>query len=182
MLLARAAELVSLTPFKLQVSEPLRTYARDIGEGENRSSAHAYAVFMHIEELRASQILEVVQLWHDAGLTRPWNDPAADARQALATETSTVLVVVENNAIIASAMVGFDGHKGWVYYVAVAPDQQGRGLGRIIMDAAIEWLEKLEVIEMMLLVREDNEQVQGFYKSLGFVRDEVFVMSRRLQP
>ncbi|AGF72177.1 GNAT family acetyltransferase [Corynebacterium halotolerans] len=136
---------------------------------------------MHIEELRASQIPEVVQLWHDAGLTRPWNDPAADARQALATETSTVLVAVENDAIIASVMVGFDGHKGWVYYVAVAPGQQGRGLGRIIMDAAIKWLEKFEAVELMLLVREGNEQVQGFYESLGFGRDEVFVMSRRLQ-
>lgn len=151
-----------------------------MGEDENRSSAHAYAVLMHIEELRASQIPEVVQLWHDVGLTRPWNDPAADARQALATETSTVLVL-ENDAIIASAIVSFDGHKGWVYYVAVAPDQQGRGLGRTIMDAVLEWLKKFDVVEMMLLVREGSEQVQGFYESLGFVRDEVFVMSRRLQ-
>lgn len=136
---------------------------------------------MHIEHLQESQIPDLVQLWHDTGLTRPWNDPAADARQALAAETSTILVALENDAIIASAMVGFDGHKGWVYYVAVASDQQGRGLGRIIMDAATEWLEKFDVVEMMLLIREGNERVQGFYESLGFERDEVFVMSRRLR-
>lgn len=153
-----------------------------MGEDENRSSAHAYAVLIHIEELRDSQIPAVVQLWHDTGLTRPWNDPAADARQALATETATVLVIEEEGEIIAFALVGFDGHKGWVYYVAVAPGQQGRGLGRIIMDAAAQWLGRFDAVELMLLVREGNEQVEGFYKSLGFERDEVFVMARRLKP
>lgn len=137
---------------------------------------------MHVTTLQESQIPAVVQLWHDTGLTRPWNDPAADARQALKTETSTVLVVEEEGEIIASAMVGFDGHKGWVYYVAVAPGQQGRGLGRIIMDAAAQWLGRFDAVELMLLVREGNEQVEGFYESLGFERDEVFVMARRLKP
>ena len=137
---------------------------------------------MRIEVLPESRIPEVVQLWRDTGLTRPWNDAAADARQALATETSTVLIAVENDTILASAMVGFDGHKGWVYYVAVAPGHQGRGLGKAIMDAATAWLGQYDTVEVMLLVREGNEDVAGFYESLGFVRDEVFVMARRLTP
>ncbi|GAB3693300.1 GNAT family acetyltransferase [Corynebacterium nasicanis] len=135
---------------------------------------------MIISTLAEERIPEVVALWEATGLTRPWNDPVADARQALATESSTVLVGMEDNTIIASAMVGFDGHRGWVYYVAVAPDRQGVQLGAEIMHAAENWLRERGVGKLQLMIRAENSAVRRFYRALGYQTEEVAVMSLRL--
>jgi ribosomal protein S18 acetylase RimI-like enzyme len=77
----------------------------------------------------------LVALWEACGLTRPWNDPRGDIALALDTPTSDILVLRDGEDLLASAMVGFDGHRGWVYYLAVAPAAQGRGLGTRMMRA-----------------------------------------------
>lgn len=138
---------------------------------------------MIISTLPAARIPEVVALWEATMLTRPWNDPAADAQRALDNEGSTVLIGTEGTAdgeIIASAMVGFDGHRGWVYYVAVDPQHQGMRLGERMMHAAEEWLRARGAEKLQLMIRDENHAVRSFYRRLGYQTEEVAVMSIRL--
>src|SRR6188508_1336989 len=83
---------------------------------------------------------DVIALWNACGLTRPWNDPAADFARAIGGSDSAVLLLREGDALAASVMVGFDGHRGWIYYLAVAPERRRAGLGRTMMEAAEAWL------------------------------------------
>jgi ribosomal protein S18 acetylase RimI-like enzyme len=122
----------------------------------------------------------VVALWHAAGLTRPWNDPVLDFDRALAGASSTVLAGVDDATVVATAMVGEDGHRGWVYYLAVREDARGRGLGREMMAAAEDWLRTRGAVKVQLMVRESNMGVIGFYEALGYVDAEVRVLGRRL--
>lgn len=135
---------------------------------------------MRIEPFRSLWSEDVVGLWERAGLTRPWNDPHADLRRAVEGPASAVLVGVSDGRPVATAMVGHDGHRGWVYYLAVSPDLQGNGHGRAMMDAAEAWLRERGVPKLNVMVRTDNEAVGGFYKSLGYGTDEVRVFSSRL--
>ncbi len=89
-----------------------------------------------------ADIEATVALWRRCGLTRPWNDPHADIALARRRDNSTVLVGRDGDAIAATAMVGHDGHRGWVYYVAVSPERRGRGFGSTIMAAAEDWLRR----------------------------------------
>src|SRR5579859_3042910 len=93
-----------------------------------------------VADLRENEIDAAVALWEACGLTRPWNDPRADARLALAGETSTILAMRDQGRLIATAMVGADGHRGWAYYLAVDPLQRGRRLGAAMMRAAEAWV------------------------------------------
>ena len=133
-----------------------------------------------IEELPTSLREAAVALWEECGLTRPWNDPHADLDRALAGPASTVLAVVEDGTLVATAMVGHDGHRGWVYYLAVSPAAQGRGLGRSLMAAAEEWVAVRGIPKLMLMVRSTNSAVLGFYERLGYVVEDTAVLGRRL--
>lgn len=110
----------------------------------------------------------IVDLWQRCNLARPWNDSAADIALARRDGNSDVLVGRDGDAIVASVLVGHDGHRGWVYYVAVDPAHQGQDLGRGIMAAAEEWLRARGIEKLMLLVRGDNIKVQKFYETLGY--------------
>ena len=110
----------------------------------------------------------VIALWQACGLTRPWNDPARDLAFARGKPNSDVLVGLAEDRIVASAMVGHDGHRGTMYYVSVAPSEQGRGYGRQIVAAAEAWLKARGVWKANLLVRKGNEAVLGFYDGLGY--------------
>ena len=121
-----------------------------------------------IDAIADADIEKVVALWQRCGLTRPWNDPLADIALARRRDNSTVLVGREGEAIVATVMVGHDGHRGWVYYVAVDPGSQKRGFGRIIMAAAEDWLRAAGISKLQLLVRRENAQANAFYGSLGF--------------
>lgn len=132
-----------------------------------------------------ADIEALAALWERAGLTRPWNDPHADIALARRGPHSTILVArdggrTEGEGIFGSAMVGHDGHRGWVYYLAVEPDLQGRGLGRALLRAVEDWLRARAIPKLMLLVRPDNEKVRGFYASEGYVEEPRIVFSRRL--
>ncbi len=114
------------------------------------------------------------------GLTRPWNDPASDIALSRRGEHSTVLVGRVGARIVATAMVGHDGHRGWVYYVAVDPDSQGKGFGRAIMNAAEDWLRATGIEKMQLMVRADNKKVQAFYQSLDYGEQERIIYAKWL--
>jgi ribosomal protein S18 acetylase RimI-like enzyme len=111
---------------------------------------------------------QVIALWHASGVSRPWNDPARDIAFARRGAHSTVLVAELGGKVVASAMVGEDGHRGWVHYVAADPAHQGTGLGRMMMDAAEQWLRARGVWKVQLLVRADNAAVRQFYEHLGY--------------
>ncbi len=123
---------------------------------------------------------EAVELWCETGLTRPWNDPEADLRKAMTGSASTVLAAVADDVLLATAMVGHDGHRGWVYYLAVRPGHQRHGLGRAIMGACEEWVSARGIAKIQLMVRLGNEPVIAFYQRLGYIDAEVVVLGRRL--
>ncbi|MDP3692712.1 GNAT family acetyltransferase [Bradyrhizobium sp.] len=122
----------------------------------------------------------VISLWQRCGLTRPWNDPAADIALARKGANATVLVGRDGDAIVATAMVGHDGHRGWVYYVATDPEHRGKGHGRAIMDAAEDWLRLAGIEKLQLMVRPDNAGVQAFYQSIGYGEQQRIIYAKWL--
>jgi ribosomal protein S18 acetylase RimI-like enzyme len=124
---------------------------------------------------------ETVALWQVSGLTAPYNDPQADFRFALGKAASDILVA-EDEAIIGSVMVGHDGHRGWLYYVAVAPASRGRGIGRALVEAAENWLRQHGVVKVQLMVRETNDSVAAFYRRIGYKPMPRINMQKWLKP
>lgn len=122
----------------------------------------------------------VVALWEDAGLTRPWNDPRADALRAHRLQPELFLVADNGVRIIATVMAGDDGHRGWVYYLAVAVDQRGAGWGRRLMARAESLLWERGCPKLQLMVRADNSAIIDFYQHLGYEPSDVLVLGRRL--
>ena len=133
-----------------------------------------------ITAIEDADVTAIVTLWERCGLTRPWNDPAADIALARKGPNSTILVGREDERIVASAMVGHEGHRGWVYYVAVDPDRRGQGLGRAIMNAAEDWLRQAGIAKLQLLVRQDNAKASAFYETIGYDEAAVTVFAKWL--
>jgi len=133
-----------------------------------------------ITAIEDADVSSIVSLWERCGLTRPWNDPAADIALARKGPNSTILVGREDERIVASAMVGHEGHRGWVYYVAVDPDRRGQGLGRAIMKAAEDWLRQAGIAKLQLLVRQDNAKASAFYETIGYDEAAVTVFAKWL--
>jgi ribosomal protein S18 acetylase RimI-like enzyme len=124
---------------------------------------------------------EVVELWRGCDLVAPYNNPGADFRFAVNGACSDVLVGLgEDGHVRATVMVGHDGHRGWLYYVASDPETRGLGLGRTIVMAGEEWLRQRGVRKVQLLVREANTKVVSFYERLGFESTPRVVMSKWL--
>ena len=135
--------------------------------------------------LAISQIIDadveaVIALWRRCRLTRPWNDPASDIAFARRGQNATILIGRVASALVATAMVGHDGHRGWVYYVAVDPDSRAKNFGRAIMTAAEDWLRAQGVTKAMLMVRPDNAAVQAFYDKLGYDLQERVIYAKWL--
>ena len=122
----------------------------------------------------------VVALWQACGLTRPWNDPRADIARKLTEQPELFLVGTVGTELMASAMAGFDGHRGWVNYLAVAPAHRGRSYGRALMREAERLLEKRGCPKLNLQVRASNTGVIEFYRRLGYVQDDVVSLGKRL--
>lgn len=135
---------------------------------------------MEIIDLPLAMADDVVALWQECGLTRPWNDPHADLKRALAGPTSTVLGFAEDGVVVGAVMVGHDGHRGWVYYLAVRPDRRGTGLGRALMQASERWLVQRGVPKIQLMVRTTSAAVISFYETLGYEDGEVVVLGKFL--
>ncbi|MEP3225806.1 MAG: GNAT family acetyltransferase [Parasphingorhabdus sp.] len=123
---------------------------------------------------------KITSLWAQCNLTRPWNDSEADFHRAVSGASSDILYIEDKGLIIASVMVGEDGHRGWVYYLGVAPENQKTGLGRTLMAAAENWLQQRAAPKIQLMVRSDNHNAAGFYKALGYEVQDVMTIGRRL--
>jgi ribosomal protein S18 acetylase RimI-like enzyme len=134
-----------------------------------------------IRAISDDDIEKVVALWHAAGVARPWNDPRKDIAFARRNPHSTLLVAEMEGDVVATVMVGEDGHRGWVYYVAADPIHQGKGLGRAMMLAAEDWLTKRGVWKLQLLVRAENAKVIEFYEHLGYRDTSTVCLQKILQ-
>lgn len=133
-----------------------------------------------ITVLAESEIPEAVALWQACNLTRPWNDPHADAAFALRGAASTILAARRAGTLVGTAMVGHDGHRGAVYYVGVTPELRKSGVGAMLMAAVEQWLKDRGVPKLNVMVRTDNLAARGFYERLGYAPDKVVVISKRL--
>jgi ribosomal protein S18 acetylase RimI-like enzyme len=136
---------------------------------------------MNIRPMAKSDQAGVIRLWQDCGLIRPWNDPARDLRTAMRTSDAAVLVGEDAGTIVASVMAGFDGHRGWIYYLAVAQDRRQEGLGRAMFETAQAWLKARGAPKIQLMVRETNEEAIGFYKAMGLEVQPVVTLGRFLR-
>ena len=123
---------------------------------------------------------QIVDLWESCGLTRPWNDPLADIARKQAHGPDLFLVAAAGTRIIGTVMAGFEGHRGWINYLAVAPDHRQQGLGRRMVVAAEEKLSSIGCPKINLQIRSSNAGVVEFYRRLGYSVDEVISMGKRL--
>ncbi|GHC30404.1 acetyltransferase [Kushneria pakistanensis] len=123
----------------------------------------------------------VIALWQRCELTRPWNDPALDIERKCREDPTLFLVGTnQQQLVIASAMVGFDGHRGWLYYLAVDPEEQRRGVGRALIECAEQRLIERGCPKLMLMVRRGQPALENYYRALGFEENEVVTMGKRL--
>lgn len=137
---------------------------------------------MEIRELDGKHRGEAVALWDRTGLTRPWNPPDEDFDRAVSGQGSAVLGVIDDDRLVATAMVGHDGHRGWVYYLAVDPDAQSAGVGRAVMEAAGAWVRDAGIPKIQLMVRSTNTAALRFYDAVGYTSEDTVVLSRWLDP
>lgn len=137
---------------------------------------------MDIRPYRDTDKHAVITLWEACGLTRPWNDPKKDIERKLSVQPELFFVGEQNGRVIASAMAGFDGHRGSVFYLAIQPDAQHRGYGRQLMAHIEEALSAMGCPKMNILVRSANEEVLAFYRKLGYSVDEAVSLGKRLIP
>ena len=131
-------------------------------------------------EVQDVNLENVVSLWNICELTRPWNDPYKDIQFARESETSTVLVGLLGERLVASVMVGHDGHRGVLYYLAVDPAFRKRGFGKATVAAAEAWLRERGVWKINLMVRSENEKAGRFYEHLGYEINPVTSFGKRL--
>ena len=122
----------------------------------------------------------VIELWHRCGLVVPWNDPRRDIALKLQVQPHLFLVGTIQGRVVAVVMAGYEGHRGWINYLAVAPDLQRQGIGRRMMEHAEAELRKLGCPKINLMIRTSNQDVIAFYQRLGFAVDNVVCMGKRL--
>lgn len=129
----------------------------------------------------------VVELWHEAGLTRAWNDPYLDIERKLRFQPELFRVAAEVHApdggrgrIVGSVMAGYDGHRGWLYYLASAADRRGEGIGAALVRDAEALLLEMGCPKVQLMVRIGNEEVLGFYDAIGYERFDIASTGKRL--
>jgi GNAT superfamily N-acetyltransferase len=135
---------------------------------------------MDIRPIEDGDIEGVVALWESCDLLRPWNDPHADIARARTAPQSEIFVMADaDGKIVASALAGDDGHRGWPYYVAVSSDRRGEGLGKAIMDHAEAWLKSQGATKVNLMIRGGNP-VKGFYEAAGYEVEDRVVMAKWL--
>lgn len=122
----------------------------------------------------------VIALWQRCELTRPWNDPRKDIERKLTVQPELFFVGERDGIVLATAMAGFDGHRGWINYLAVSPDVQKQGLGRQLMSHVEQTLMAMGCPKLNLQVRAGNAQALAFYQAIGYGQDEVVSMGKRL--
>lgn len=135
---------------------------------------------MDIRAYRPIDEDEVVSLWEESGLARPWNDPRKDIARKLLVQPELFLVGTLAGQVIATAMAGYDGHRGWVNYLAVAPRSRGRGCGRAMMERIEHLLVSVGCPKVNIQVRSSNEEALAFYRAIGYAQEEIISLGKRL--
>jgi ribosomal protein S18 acetylase RimI-like enzyme len=137
---------------------------------------------MHIRPFRTEDTGQVVALWESAGLTRPWNDPYKDIERKLLVQPELFVVAVDDGtgSVIGVVMAGYEGHRGWMNYLAASADRRGLGIGRALVEHVEKELTAVGCPKLSLLVRSDNAQVVEFYRHLGFSVDDAVSLGKRL--
>jgi ribosomal protein S18 acetylase RimI-like enzyme len=137
---------------------------------------------MNIRAFRIDDEEAVIALWRQCDLVRPWNDPRKDIARKRKVRPDLFLVGDSDGAIAATVMAGYEGHRGWINYIAVAPDRRRQGLGRAMMDEAERLLREAGCPKINLQIRRPNTEVIAFYAALGYGEDDVVSMGKRLEP
>ncbi|MBS7807057.1 GNAT family acetyltransferase [Variovorax sp. PCZ-1] len=135
---------------------------------------------MQIRAFQASDEAAVVALWQACELTRPWNDPHKDIARKLTVHPELFVVGIKDGELIASAMFGYEGHRGWVNYLAVSPAHQRKGHASTLMRWGEEALKARGCPKINLQIRSSNATVIAFYNSLGYQQDQVVSLGKRL--
>ena len=128
----------------------------------------------------------VIELWFQCGLVTSANNPNCDIARKVEFErtcdvaSDSFLVATSERRVIGTCMAGYDGHRGWINYLAVAPDLQRQGIAGQLMAAAEETLAALGCPKINLQIRATNTDVMAFYQTLGYTQDAVISMGKRL--
>jgi ribosomal protein S18 acetylase RimI-like enzyme len=133
-----------------------------------------------IRPFREDDTQDVIALWQRCGLTRPWNDPKKDIARKLQVQPQLFVVGIEDGAVVASVMAGYDGHRGWINYLAVDAPFRGRGYARALMTYVENALRAIGCPKLNMQVRASNAEVLAFYYHLGYVQDEALSLGKRL--
>jgi ribosomal protein S18 acetylase RimI-like enzyme len=136
---------------------------------------------MHIRPFELQDEDAVIALWNECDLLRPWNDPRKDIRRKLQVRPDLFLVGVVESRIVATVMAGYEGHRGWLNYLAVAPAEQRQGFARTIVAEAERLLRECGCPKINLQVRTSNAGVIEFYRRIGYAMDDVVSMGKRLE-
>lgn len=136
---------------------------------------------MLVRPYRTDDEESLVSLWQVCELTVPWNNPHKDIARKLQVQPELFLVGILDSRLIATVMGGYDGHRGWINYLAVHPDFQGNGYGQGIMNSVETALREMGCPKINLQIRTGNDKIGSFYQKLGFTNDHVVSMGKRLE-
>jgi ribosomal protein S18 acetylase RimI-like enzyme len=135
---------------------------------------------MDIRRYQDADEKAVVRLWTECHLVRPWNDPHKDIQRKLTVQPELFLVGLMDSSVMATVMAGFDGHRGWVNYLAVAERYRRRGLARALMDRVEALLKDVGCPKLNIQIRSTNAAVLSFYERLGYAQDQTISLGKRL--
>ncbi len=135
---------------------------------------------MKIRKYKPSDADSTIALWQSCNLVVPWNDPRKDIERKLADNPDLFFVAESDGKIVGTCMAGYDGHRGWIYYLAVEPQLRRKRIAAKMMDHAEKMLKEMGCPKIDLMVRDSNQLVINFYQRIGYKKDPVCVLSKRL--
>jgi ribosomal protein S18 acetylase RimI-like enzyme len=148
-----------------------------MSSADNQSASEPLVRTYSVEDEQA-----LVDLWDRCGLLRPWNNPVKDIGRKLRVNSDWLLLAVIRDKVVGSVMIGYEGHRGWINYLAVDPGLRRQGIGRRLMEHAEEILRKAGCPKINLQIRSENKQAADFYRDLGYLQDDVISFGKRLEP
>lgn len=137
---------------------------------------------MHIRPFEKQDRADVIKLWEQTGLTVPQNNPGKDIDRKLKVDPELFLVGEIDGELVATVMAGYEGHRGWINYLAVKPAHQKNGYGRLLMEAAEKLLSERNCPKINLQIRRTNTEAVNFYSAIGYGDDNVIGLGKRLIP
>ena len=137
-------------------------------------------VAIEIRSFQQEDEVPLIKLWEKCDLVVAWNDPSKDISRKVQLDPEGLLLGWYDKSLIASVMAGYEGHRGWINYLAVDPEFRPKGLRKTMMKAAETYLEQFKCPKINLQIRAKNHQVIEFYKSIGFLQEEAINMGKRL--